>query len=267
MPFEKFCGTCIMLRPRLIPCLLLRNGGLVKTRQFADDKYIGDPINAVKIFNEKSVDEIIIIDIDASVCGKEPNYYLIEKLANESRMPLCYGGGIKNVSQAEKIIQLGVEKISLSSAIIQKPELISEIGDAIGAQSVVGVLDTKKSLFKGYEIFIENGKKKIRGNLVNWIKKYQEFGVGEILLNSIDCDGMQHGYDLRLASLAYSHIKVPVTFLGGAGSLEDVGNLVENFGVVGCAAGSLFVFKGKYRAVLINYPTFEEKYSILTDAL
>ena len=134
---------------------------LVKTRQFADDKYIGDPINAVKIFNEKSVDEIIIIDIDASAHGNEPNYYLIEKLANESRMPLCYGGGIKNVSQAEKIIQLGVEKVSLSSAIIQRPELISEIGDAIGAQSVVGVLDTKKSLFKGYEIFIENGKKRL----------------------------------------------------------------------------------------------------------
>jgi cyclase len=256
-----------MLRPRVTPCLLIRNGGLVKTFQFKNDKYVGDPINAVKIFNEKSVDELIVIDIGASVNGNEPDYKLIEKLANESRMPLSYGGGIQSVAQAEKIIKFGVEKISLSSAIIRRPELIVEMVEAVGKQSVVGVLDVKKSLFKGYGIYINNGKKKVKGTLFDWIKKFQKFGVGEILFNSIDFDGMQCGYDLNLATSVCPHLKVPVTYLGGAGSLDDIGNLVENFGVIGCAAGSLFVFKGKYRAVLINYPSFDEKYSLLVDRL
>ena len=256
-----------MLRPRVTPCLLIRKGGLVKTRQFKDDKYVGDPINAVKIFNEKSVDELIILDIDATVHGKEPDYKLVEKLANESRMPLCYGGGVKTVKQAEKIIKLGVEKISLSSSIILRPELIGELAHAIGRQSVVGVLDVKKSFFKGHELYINNGKDKVKGTVISWIEKLQDYGVGEILFNSIDCDGMQAGYDLTFANAVRSVLKVPVTFLGGAGSLEDIGALVKNFGVVGCAAGSLFVFKGKYRAVLINYPSFDEKYTLLTKSL
>lgn len=253
-----------MLRSRLIPCLLLRNGGLVKTRRFIDDRYIGDPINAVKIFNEKSVDELIILDIDASVQRREPNYRLIEKLADECRMPLCYGGGIKDVNQAEKIIKLGVEKICISSAIIERPELISEIGTAIGRQSIVGVLDVKRSFRNKYDIFINNGKKKITGSIETWLETFQHQGVGEILINSIDRDGMQSGYDLRLTNLIRPHMKVPFTFLGGAGSLNDIDALIQNFGVIGCAAGSLFVFKGKFRAVLINYPSFKEKYNIQT---
>jgi imidazole glycerol-phosphate synthase subunit HisF len=256
-----------MLRPRVTPCLLIRNGGLVKTRQFTDDKYIGDPINAVKIFNEKSVDELIVIDIDATVYGKEPDYKLIEKLANESRMPLCYSGGIKSVGQAEQIIQLGVEKIGLSSAIIERPELIGELSEALGSQSIVGVLDVKKSFLKGYEVYINNGRNKVQGALINWIEKFQEYGVGEILFNSIDRDGMQAGYDLDFATFVHRYLNVPVTYLGGAASLDDIGELVENFGVIGCAAGSLFVFKGKYRAVLINYPPFDEKYLLLTKCL
>jgi imidazole glycerol-phosphate synthase subunit HisF len=256
-----------MLRPRVIPCLLIRNGGLVKTRQFTDDKYVGDPINAVKIFNEKSVDELIVIDIDATVYRKDPDYKLIEKLANESRMPLCYGGGIKSVGQAEKIIQLGVEKVSLSSAIIERPELIEDLAETVGSQSIVGVLDVKKSFLKGYEIYINNGRKKVKGALINWIEKFQEYGVGEILFNSMDHDGMQGGYDLSFAASVCSHLNVPVTYLGGAASLADIGELVERFGVIGCAAGSLFVFKGKYRAVLINYPSFDEKYALLIKCL
>lgn len=256
-----------MLRPRVIPCLLIRNGGLVKTRQFTDDKYVGDPINAVKIFNEKSVDELVIIDIDATVLGKEPDYKLIEKVANESRMPLCYGGGIKNLSQAEKIIQLGVEKISVSSGIVKRPELIEELSSALGSQSIVGVLDIKKSLLRGYEIYINNGRNKVGGSLISWIEKFQKYGVGEILFNSIDRDGMQVGYDLKLGSFVRPNLSVPAMYLGGAASLTDIGELVENLGVVGCAAGSLFVFKGKYRAVLINYPSFDEKYSLLAKCL
>jgi len=252
-----------MLRPRVSPCLLLRNGGLVKTCQFKDEKYVGDPINAVKIFNEKAVDELIILDIDATALGKEPNYNLIEKLANESRMPLCYGGGIKNVLQAERIIQLGVEKVTLSSAIIERPELISELSETLGSQSVVGVLDFKKSLFNRYEAYICNGKKKVGGSLLHWLKKFQDFGVGEILFNAIERDGMQNGYDLSLAKLVSDHLTVPSTYLGGASSLTDIGKLVESVGVVGCSAGSLFVFKGKYRAVLISYPSFDEKRALL----
>ena len=256
-----------MLRPRVIPCLLIRSGGLVKTRQFTDDKYVGDPINAVKIFNEKAVDELLVIDIDATVLGADPDYKLIEKLANESRMPICYGGGINSVDQAEKIIQLGVEKISVGSGIIKRPELIGELASALGSQSIVGVLDIKKSLLRDYEVYINNGKNKVKGSLISWIEKFQKHGVGEILFNSIDRDGMQVGYDLKLTSFACPHLNVPATFLGGAASLADIGELIENFGVIGCAAGSLFVFKGKYRAVLINYPSFDEKYSLLTKCL
>ena len=256
-----------MLRPRVTPCLLIRGGGLIKTRKFLDDKYVGDPINAVKIFNEKSVDELIVLDIDATVHRRSPDYTLIEKLANESRMPLCYGGGIKNVGQAERIINLGVEKVCLSSAIIQRPGLIVDLADAIGRQSVVAVLDVKKSLFRQYEVYINNGKAKVKGTVVDWIEKFQDSGVGEILFNSIDLDGMLSGYDLNFAKSVCSHLKVPVTYLGGAGSLNDIAELVENFGVIGCAAGSLFVFKGKYRAVLINYPSFEEKYLLMKKCL
>jgi imidazole glycerol-phosphate synthase subunit HisF len=256
-----------MLRPRILPCLLLRNSGLVKTKQFIEYKYIGDPINAVKIFNEKSVDELLIIDIDASCLGIEPDYRIIEKLANETRMPLCYGGGIKTISQAERIIQLGVEKVAISSAVLEEPFLIKHLSEIIGSQSVVCVLDVKKSIFKGYEIYINNGKKKIKGSLIQWIKTFQEYGAGEILINSIDRDGMQNGYDLALVELIKKYITIPVTFLGGASSLDDIGDLIENFGLVGCAAGSLFVFKGKYRAVLINYPSFNDKYELVQSSI
>lgn len=256
-----------MLRPRVTPCLLIRGDGLVKTRKFSDDKYVGDPINAVRIFNEKSVDELIIIDIDATSHQKEPNYALIEKLANESRMPICYGGGIKTLNQAEKIIQFGVEKIAVSSAIIEDSELIGKLAQAVGSQSIVGVLDVKRSFLKGYEIYVNNGKSRVKGTLDQWIEEFQSNGIGEILLNSIDRDGMQIGYDLKLASSVFPLTKVPITLLGGAASLDDIGELVKNFGVLGCAAGSMFVFKGKYRAVLISYPSFDEKYNLLIDNL
>ena len=256
-----------MLRPRVSPCLLLRNSGLVKTKQFTSDKYLGDPINAVKIFNEKSVDELLVIDIDASRLGIDPDYKIIEKLADESRMPLCYGGGVKTVKQAECIIQLGVEKVAISSAILEEPLLIKQLSKTIGSQSTVCVLDVKKSIFKGYEIYVNNGKKKIKGSLIHWIKTFQEYGAGEILINSIDRDGMQSGYDLALATLIKKYITIPVTFLGGASSLDDIGDLIETFGLVGCAAGSLFVFKGKHRAVLISYPSFSDKYELVLDRL
>jgi len=252
-----------MLRPRIIPCLLIRDGGLVKTQKFKNEKYVGDPINAVKIFNEKSVDELIFLDIDASREGKEPNYKLIQKLADESRMPLCYGGGIKNVEQAEKIIHAGIEKIAISSSAFSDPKLITEISKSVGSQSIVCVLDVKKSILGSYSIYIFNGTKKINGNLKYWLETFENLGAGEILINSIDLDGMQTGYDLNLANIVNNNINIPSTILGGASSMSDIGELIASKGLGGCAAGSLFVFKGKYRAVLINYPSFQEKNDLI----
>lgn len=248
-----------MLRPRIIPCLLVKDKGLVKTVHFKDPKYVGDPINAVRIFNEKEVDELMILDIDATAEGREPDYKMIEHWASECRMPLCYGGGIKTVDQARRIFSLGVEKVALSSAALLNPSLVKEISDSVGSQSVVVVIDVKKKLFGGYEIVIMNGKKSINKNLFSFISEMESHGAGEIIINNIDLDGTMKGYDLTLAEKVRECTSLPLTVLGGAGSLEDIGALIQKFKIIGAAAGSLFVFKGKYRAVLINYPTAEEK--------
>ena len=251
-----------MLRPRIIPSLLIHDKGLVKTVKFKDHKYIGDPINAVKIFNEKEVDELAIFDIDATVLGNEPNYILIEKLANQSRMPLCYGGGVKTVKQAQRIFSLGVEKIALSSSIIQNPNLITEISEKVGSQSVIVVLDVKKKLLGGYEIYTHNGKKSTGISPIKFAKIAQKLGAGEVIINSIDNDGMMNGFDMNIIAKVREEITIPLTVLGGAGNLEDIKKVILNNGIVGVAAGSLFVFRGVYKAVLINYPSKEEKNTI-----
>lgn len=259
-----------MLRPRIIPCLLIHKGGLVKTQAFKAPKYVGDPINAVKIFNEKEADELVVLDIDATANGAEPNYALIAKLAAECRMPLCYGGGITTAAQASKIIDLGVEKISLSAAAVSNPELITEISRSIGRQSVVAVMDVRKKtgLFsKGYELCTHNAKKVHKMDPMALAKIFQDAGAGEIVVNSIDRDGEMKGYDLDLASRMHAELKVPMTVLGGAGSLDDIEKLIKTCGVIGAAAGSLFVFKGKFRAVLINYPSLQQKDEIFASAL
>jgi imidazole glycerol-phosphate synthase subunit HisF len=248
-----------MLRPRIIPSLLIHENGLVKTVNFKDPKYVGDPINAVKIFNEKQVDELVFFDIDATVLNREPDYSLIEKLANQSRMPLCYGGGVKTVEQAQKIFSLGIEKIALSSAVIQNPSLVTQIAQRVGSQSVIVVLDIKKKLFGGYEVYTHNGKKATGINPIKFAQELEALGVGELVLNSIDQDGMMKGYDLNLIEKVVENISIPVTVLGGAGSLKDIETVIEKNGVIGVAAGSMFVFKGPYKAVLINYPNQEEK--------
>jgi len=251
-----------MLRPRIIPSLLIHDKGLVKTVKFKDHKYIGDPINAVKIFNEKEVDELAVFDIDATVLGNEPNYILIEKLANQSRMPLCYGGGVKTVKQAQRIFSLGVEKIALSSSIIQNPNLITEISEKVGSQSVIVVLDVKKKLLGGYEIYTHNGKKSTGISPIKFAKMAQKLGAGEVIINSIDNDGMMNGFDMNIIAKVREEITIPLTVLGGAGNLEDIKKVILNNGIVGVAAGSLFVFRGVYKAVLINYPSKEEKNTI-----
>lgn len=249
-----------MLYPRIIPCLLVHNNGLVKTTKFKEAKYVGDPINAVKIFNEKEVDELIVVDIDASVKGVEPNYKMIQNLAIECRMPLCYGGGIKTVEQAQRIFSLGVEKIAISSLAIENPTLITEIAQRVGGQSVVVVIDVKKKLLSNnYEVYIHNGKKGTGIDPVPFAKEIERLGAGEIVINSIDQDGVMKGYDMNLINKIREVISIPLTVMGGAGKIEDIGNVIEQHGIIGVAAGSFFVFKGKYRAVLINYPTAVEK--------
>ena len=250
-----------MLRPRIIPCLLVHDGGLVKTVGFKDPKYVGDPINAVKIFNEKEADELIVVDIDASVNGAEPNYRLISQFAAECRMPLCYGGGITNAEQARRIIGLGVEKIAIGAAAQADPTLLTRVACAVGSQSVVAVLDARR---KGgdWEVFTHNGAKRASKSVVAAARQAQDAGAGEILVNSIDQDGRMKGYDLDLAKQVRAAVRIPMTVLGGAGSLADVGRLFTACGVIGAAAGSLFVFKGAYRAVLISYPDPTQKESL-----
>ena len=252
-----------MLRPRIIPSLLIHKNGLVKTINFKDPKYIGDPINVVRIFNEKEVDELMLFDIDASVNQNEPNYKTIENIASECRMPLCYGGGIKNVEQAKKIFSLGVEKVSISSAAISNPNLIKEIVKKVGSQSMVVVLDVKKFDNNSYHIWINNGKKNTEISLIPFLKKIQDLGVGEIVINSIDNDGVMDGYDLNLIDIVYSNISIPLTILGGAGTLDDIKNIIKKYKIIGLGVGSLFVFKGVYKAVLVNYPNYEIKNGLI----
>jgi imidazole glycerol-phosphate synthase subunit HisF len=259
-----------MLRPRIIPCLLIHQGGLVKTQGFKDAKYVGDPINAVKIFNEKEADELMVLDIDATVLGRDPDFALIAKLAAECRMPLCYGGGVKTAEHAMRIIDMGVEKVAVSAAAIASPALLSEMATAVGRQSVVAVLDVRKrtGMFaKGYDVCTHNAKTVHKFEPVALARQFQDAGAGEIVINSVDRDGFMQGYDLDFAVECKQALKVPMTFLGGAGTLEHIGQIITSLGVVGAAAGSLFVFKGKYRAVLINYPTPVQKRQLCTEAL
>jgi cyclase len=224
--------------------------------------YIGDPINAVKIFNEKKADELFLLEINASVKKYEPNFELIKKIARESRMPICYGGGIKNLEQAKKIFNFGIEKIALSSAIFQNINIVSEISNYSGSNSTVVVLDIKK-VENEYFIFIHNGKKKLDLDIVSLIKELQNLGMGEIVINSIDKDGTMQGFDYDLIDTLIDLIKVPITILGGAGSFQDIKNSVEKYGSIGISCGSLFVYKGPRKAVLLNYPKKEDKLKLI----
>ena len=253
-----------MLRPRIIPCLLVHNKGLVKTVKFKEAKYVGDPINAVKIFNEKEVDELIVLDIDATVQKREPDYKMIENLAFECRMPLCYGGGVKTAEVAQRIFNLGVEKIAISSSAIERPQLVSEIAQQVGSQSVVVIIDAKKNKVGNYDILTHNAKKNSGKSIMDLITEFENLGAGEIVVNSIDNDGMMKGYDMELVKIIRKRLKIPLTVLGGAGSLKDIGTMIREHGIIGSAAGSLFVFKGIYKAVLISYPDNAQR-SIIID--
>lgn len=251
-----------MLRPRIIPCLLIHRGGLVKSVAFKDYRYIGDPINAVRIFNEKEADELMVLDIDASVRGVEPDYKMISRLAAECRMPLCYGGGITAADQAKRIVRLGVEKISLSNAAVLDPPLVGRVSDEVGRQSVVVTLDVRRRKglkSRSFELSSLNSTRMHSMSPLDVVRTMQDAGAGELVINAIHRDGMMQGYDLDLAAQMRSLTEIPLTLLGGAGSLADISALLDRCGVVGAAAGSAFVYKGSYRAVLISYPDREAK--------
>ena len=249
-----------MLKPRVIPCLLIKDNGLVKTKKFTDPKYVGDPLNAVKIYNELEVDELLVLDIDASIKGLNPNEKLISKLAEECRMPLCYGGGVKTIDQFERLVGLGVEKVAISSAAIENPRIINEAAKKVGSQSVVVILDIKyQGIFPKPKITTLNGSNIVDIDLFEFIKKIEDLGVGEVVINCVDRDGVKNGYDVELILKIRKASKSILTLLGGASSFKDIENLVTNVNTIGCSAGSLFVFKGKFDAVLINYLNKFEK--------
>ena len=257
-----------MLRPRLIPCLLIREDSLVKTVRFGESRYVGDPLNAVRIFNEKEADELIVLDIEATARNRDPNYGLIRKLATECRMPLCYGGGVRTIDHVQRIVGLGVEKVSLGAAAVENSDFVSEAASRVGSQSIVVIMDIKKSTWlRKYEVYIRNGTYKINLGPVEFAEKCEALGAGEIVVQSIDRDGTLAGYDLDLVAQIREAVSLPITALGGAGSHDDIVSLVKRFGVIGAGAGSLFVFKGKYKAVLIRYPSREEREVILHQAL
>ena len=242
------------MRTRVIPALLLHKGGLIKSVKFKDYKYVGDPINAVKIFNEKEVDEIAVIDIDATRDRRPPNFEQVIQIASEAFMPLSYGGGITTIEQIKKILFGGVEKVIINKAAHTNPSLITEAARLFGNQSVVISIDAKKSLLGGYIVYIDIGTKKTGYHPVVFAKKMEEAGAGEILLNCIDADGTYKGYDLALLKSVATAVSIPVIVQGGAGSVEDFAKAKQN-GASAVVAGSMFVFQRPYQAVLISYPS------------
>lgn len=251
-----------MLRPRIIPVLLIDKGRLIKTIQFNNGKYVGDPLNAVRIFNEKKIDELFVIDISATLEKSEPDFSLIKRIAEECRMPLCYGGGIKSIDEIQKIINLGVEKVAVSSKAQEDANFIKEASDKFGSQSIVIVIDVKLQNNE-YQIFTNNGKIRSNLKLDYLIDQVINNGAGEIVINSIDRDGMMNGFDTQLIDHVYRKTKIPFTIMGGAGSKDDLKEIIKKFGIIGLGVGSMFVFKGKFRAVLINYPSENEKEEII----
>lgn len=246
-----------MLKPRVIPVLLLQNDGLVKTTKFKDPKYVGDPINAIKIFNDKEVDELVFLDIEASKGKRSIDYELISNIASECFMPLCYGGGIKDIESIRKILQLGVEKIAINSYAFENPDLIKEAALLFGTSTIVISIDVKKNIFGKYEIWTNGGTKKIKTGLNEAILNMEQLGAGEILINSIDKDGTMLGYDCKLIEQVSKLVSIPVVAAGGAGKILDFKNAI-NSGASAVAAGSMFVFHGKHKAVLITYPSRKE---------
>jgi len=251
-----------MLKHRVIPILLLRNGGLVKTFKFADPKYVGDPINAIRIFNEKEVDELVVLDILASKEKREPNYDLIEQFAGECFMPLAYGGGITSVDQARRLFSIGVEKVSIQTSALADQDIVTDIASRYGNQSVIVAIDIKKNRFGQYKLLSSATGKMLDQDWKEFLKTAVAAGAGEILINAVDRGGTLNGMDLPLIELAVSACSVPLIAAGGVGSLTDIKAGVKA-GASAIAAGAFFVYYGPHRAVLITYPKYQELIELL----
>lgn len=242
-----------MLKARVIPSLLLSRGGLVKTRRFRDATYIGDPINAVKIFNDKEVDELTFLDIEATPSKRGPDFELLEAIVAEAFMPFGYGGGIRSVDDVRKLLSLGIEKVILNTAAFDDPDLVRACADVAGSSSVVVSIDVRTDILRRRRVYVASGKRVVGNDPVAMARRVEQLGAGEILLNCIDRDGMGTGYDLGLVADVSQSVSIPVVALGGAGSLEDMRSAIQA-GASAVAAGSFFVFHGRHRAVLISYP-------------
>ena len=242
-----------MLNFRVIPCLLWKNSGLVKTVKFKNPVYVGDATNAIRIFNEKEVDELIILDIEATVKGKSPDINFIKKIASECFMPLCYGGGITTLKQIKDVVSAGVEKISLNSIAVENPAFIREASKEFGSSTIVACIDYRKNMFGKNIVTAASGQRKSKYNPLEFAKLMEEMGAGEIVLNSIDKDGTMTGYDIEMIRNVTHAVSVPVIALGGAGQVQHFEDAIRARASA-VAAGSMFVFQGKHKAVLINYP-------------
>lgn len=242
-----------MKRVRIIPVLLIQDGGLVKSVKFRNHKYVGDPINAVKIFNEKEVDEIVLLDISATGEKRSPNIRQIREIASEAFMPLAYGGGITTIGEIKELITAGVEKVVLNTAAFDNPALVGEGAQWVGSQSIVISIDVKKDWLGRYKVVTHNGSKNTGIGPVTYAKRMQDAGAGEIFLNSVEKDGTFEGYDMELIGSVSKAVSIPVVAVGGAGSVEDFTAAIQQ-GASAAAAGSLFVFQRPHRAVLISYP-------------
>lgn len=247
-----------MLTYRIIPVLLLRGNGLVKSVKFSNFRYVGDPINAVRIFNEKGVDELTLLDITATLQRRKPDFELIASIASECFMPVGYGGGICSLQDIGKLFNLGVEKAIINTAAVTEPQFIKEAVDCFGSQSIILSLDVKKSFLGKYEVYTHCGRNRTGRDPLEVARELEKIGVGEILINSIDRDGTMRGYDIPLIKKIAQATDIPLVACGGAGNLQDMVEAVKVGGASAAAAGSLFVFFGQNRAVLINYPEYQE---------
>lgn len=247
-----------MLKTRVIPILLLQDGGLVKGERFKKHKYVGDPINAVRIFNEKEVDELAFVDISATLKQRDPDYALIEDMASEAFMPIAYGGGVHSVRQVERLFRSGVEKIIINSEFAARPQIIQDCSRIAGSQSIVVSIDVKKSLLGRYEVFSDNATRKTGEDPVTYAKRAEDMGAGELILTAVDREGTGKGYDIELIEQVTRAVDIPVIAQGGAASLHDFQAAVHSAKASAVAAGAFFTFHGRHRAVLLTYPAYEE---------
>ena len=246
-----------------MPCLLVENDRLVKTVKFNNASYVGDPVNAIKIYNDKELDELILADITATKEDREPNFHLIKEIADECFMPVCYGGGISTIEHMKKLFGLGIEKVSLNSHAMNNTNLINDAANRFGSQSIILSIDVKKNVFGNYSVYTHGGTKKSQYGPVEYAKYIEDSGAGEILLNSIDRDGTWDGFDLEMIKGVTDVVNIPVIAVGGAGNMRHISDAVHDGGASAVALGSMAVYQGKDLGVLVNFPSRGELEKII----